>query len=56
MGGLGVEEEKEGGVGGVEGMKREGMQATVAMMLMYSTVEGMLPRRGLMSWASCGFC
>jgi hypothetical protein len=45
-------EEAVGGVGGAAGMKMEGMHAAVAIREMMRTVEGMEPRKGLISWAS----
>lgn len=41
-----------GGVGGAAGMKREGIHATVAMMLTISTVDRTDPSNGLISCAN----
>jgi hypothetical protein len=45
-------EEADGGDGGDAGMKKEGMQAAVAMMDTISTVVGTEPRKGLIRDAS----
>lgn len=52
MGVLDREDEVVGGVGGVEGRKKEGMHAAVLMMETMRTMLGMEPRNGFMSCAS----
>jgi hypothetical protein len=45
-------EDAVGGVGGVAGINRDGMQATLAMMEMIKTMLSTSPKAGLMSCAS----
>jgi hypothetical protein len=45
-------EDADGGVGGAEGRKMDGMQDTVAMMETMRTILSTEPRKGLISCAS----